>query len=347
MTIRARALAGLRRTGMALAIIASFFSPVTAAGYGRSFIPELAKFEGDLEVGFTHEAYDNKVRGVGFSTSDSIAIERLRLGTLGFIYDPRFVTFDLDVAWGLRQEKFDSRSSTTRSSGTTGEYSARAYVLPEHPYNLEMYASRTSPIFYGRLAPSGHIVSDQKGVIAKYREKPFSLEAGVSDNSVRGSHNGDYNSDTEHVSGTAYLGPTITTLNYFQSSADRSSDRHTDRVRYSMNNELNLPWFMLSSRVDTEEEHQNEQRTGPTNRDRMNWLELLRLPLPGRFHLEASYGIDRDLITYDEFAPEPNLQTFRWAGERQIDDQPYALQKFENELQATVPVCGYRYGNQQ
>jgi hypothetical protein len=290
-------------SGAALAAALGVLTPEPAPAEERSFLPRLVTFDGELEAGMTHESYENQTDGRGLKTSDTMATERLRLGTRGFVYHPRFVTFRLMGALGLRQERFSSEIASQRSSAVSEEYDLRAWILPEHPYNLEVYTSRRNPLLGGRITPGTDLVSQEKGVIGRYTRMPLFLEVGTNDVSTTGQYS--YRSATSYASGSYFLGPTATTATYSHVTATNAAAVSTIRDRYYAVNDISVPLLTLQSRWELQDDHQEEPTTAPADTERMNWMEDLSFPLPGNFRTDLNYSVSRDRVMSMAAAPPP------------------------------------------
>ncbi len=312
MTMISRAEKSLRRTGRTLAAILWLLTPAAAMGAEKIFFPQLSAFEGDMEFGLSREEYNNKTNGRGIGTEDSTATERLRLGTVGYVYHPRFITFRLKGAWGLRQEDFDSESvGHRRTSGTTEEYDLRAWLLPEHPYNLELYTVRRNPLLAGRLQPGSNIVSYEKGATFRYLWMPWSFETGVNQVNTSGNNTFAYDSHGVFAAGSAFLGPTTTSASYFRTVTEELSGvRENTRDRYYLSNRISQPLFTLNSRVEQQEEHRGGLTRMPATDDRLNWNEDITIPLPAHFLASAFYNVDRERTSMLFFPPDLPEQSF-------------------------------------
>lgn len=306
MRAAARALNSLRSLIVPLTLLLWLTASATEAN-GRDFMPRLALFEGAMELGLSHEEFENRTNGRGIGTDDTMTTERLKLGTVGYVYHPRFITYKLKGAWGLRQEQFDSdASSPVRTGRSTAEYDLHAWILPEHPYNLEVFTARRNPLLLGRLAPGTSTVSYEKGAVARYLRMPWSLEAGVTDASTSGQHTFGYDSRSTYASGTSFLGFMTTTVSYFRVGTTQQGGLvENTRYRYYLNNQLNLPLFNLNTRLERHDEDQGGLAATPARNERTSWNEDLTVPLPYNFQAGASYSRDNNWTT--SFPPAPRL----------------------------------------
>src|SRR5262249_53310998 len=106
----------------------------------------------DLYGALEHDEQSNDFRS--FSWTDTFFRERLTVYSNGFVYDPRFLLYQLSLSAALKQENFDASylSNTGWQHGTGYEYDTRLIFLSEHPYNLELFALRYEPLFKEQAA---------------------------------------------------------------------------------------------------------------------------------------------------------------------------------------------------
>jgi hypothetical protein len=118
--------------------------------------------------------------------------EKLTLRSRGYAYHPRFLQYRFELSGALKQERYVTSSLAPGGDDGWGsneglEYQARLYLLPEHPYNLELFALRWEPMFKERSALEHDTVSESRGADVRYRKKPWFLHARYSDNSLESS----------------------------------------------------------------------------------------------------------------------------------------------------------------
>ena len=127
-------------------IIALIAVPSLSSADMSQFVPRIFDYYGELTVDARYENNESKVNGRSTKISDTTLIEKLNLYTLGYVYHPNFITFRLNLSAGLREEKFTSTfSDIPMSTDPIEEYEFRVYVLPSHPYNLELLPSAGRP----------------------------------------------------------------------------------------------------------------------------------------------------------------------------------------------------------
>jgi len=156
----------------------------------RLFLPQLVRTGATVELLGSLES-DELVRGSPSSRiewSDRFAREKLTLFGVGHVYHPRFLIFSGRVAGALKQERFVSsffspsggprgtasdQDARTEASGL--EYDWRVTLLPEHPYNLELFAVRYEPVAKERYAAASGNLETNRGADFRYRREPLRL----------------------------------------------------------------------------------------------------------------------------------------------------------------------------
>ena len=285
--------------------IAFLATPTGAFGAVSEFYPRIYNNEGELEIGALYDSYKNTSAGRGSEATDSYIVERFVFTSTGYIYHPRFIQFLGKFAVGFSQEKYTQTNPSPSqdeswSNVFRGEYELRALVLPEHPYNLELYTLRREPFVRGLSAGPFNSVITSSGAIFKYKEKPYNFllsydlstidsrtfttdtDAFVASGSYTkdwGSFWGAYThtgSDTVQTQGLPY--PTSNTVD-----------------TYSLGNYLYF-WeknARLSSTV-TENMFGQSSPLSTVDDDRLTWVEQLNLDLPWRFDASLAYRYSDD-----------------------------------------------------
>ncbi len=274
------------------------FLPRPSSGDARRFIPALSDYDGDVEIGMTSETNENTYGGSGLKTSDTTAMERLRLVTTGYIYHPRFILFRLGGAGGFLQEDFESKSSaashTTRSAN---EYEVRTFILPEHPYNLELYTLQRSPLIKGRFSQVTPR-SRERGAIFRYTRRPLFAEMSATENTTSGLFS--YTAKTYRGNIGHYLGPFFNSAGYAHTQSTTSQNIQTTRNDEFFSNELNLTFLTLSSRFETDRQKQEDPLSASLSTETVSWIEQLSTELPGNLNAAASFNFLKDTRTTEQ-----------------------------------------------
>ncbi len=284
------------------------FLPRPSFGDARRFIPVLSDYDGDVEIGMTSETNENTYGGSGLKTSDTTAMERLRLVTTGYIYHPRFILFRLGGAGGFLQEDFESTASaashTTRSAN---EYEVRTFILPEHPYNLELYTLQRSPLIKGRFSQATPR-SRERGAIFRYTRRPLFAEMSVTENTTSGLFS--YTAKTYRGNIGHYLGPFFNSAGYAHTESTTSQNVRTTRNDSFLSNQFNLSFLTLNSRFEADRQKQEDPLAAPVDTETVSWIEQLNTELPGNLNAAASYNLLKDTRTTEQTVSSPESALF-------------------------------------
>lgn len=269
--------------------VASLAVPSIARGDLRQFLPSIYSTEAEIDINASRETFKNTSGGsVGINTADNFFSERFVYSTNGWIYHPRFIIFLAKLGLGLNEENFSGESPVPGSEGGWStsfvtEYEFRARILPEHPYNLEVYTLRQNPFIQGRISGGFTAVGYDSGAIFRYKKRPFGFDLGynmttlespqstTNANNVR--TNATYFKDWVSLSGS--FSHTSSDSSSFGVSTSYSSDN------YSFENQLKYPKreIYLTSGVNGVIYNQNS--IVQTFDDRtLTWTEQLSAELP-------------------------------------------------------------------
>jgi hypothetical protein len=282
--------------------------PLPSFGDGKRFVPTLLDYDGDVEIGMTSETNENTSGGSGLKTSDTTAMERLRLVTTGYIYHPRFILFRLGGAGGFLQEDFESTSSAaSHTARSANEYEVRTFILPEHPYNLELYTLQRSPLIKGRFSQTTPR-SRERGAIFRYTRRPLFAEMSATENTTTGLFS--YTAKTYRGNIGHYLGPFFNSAGYARTESTTSQNVQTTRNDSFFNNQFNLSFLTLNSRFETDRQEQEDPLAAPVNTETVSWIEQLNSELPGNLNAAASYNLLKDTRTTEQTVSSPESMLF-------------------------------------
>ncbi len=278
-------------TGLVATVL---LAPLDASGQWKKFMPRITDRGADLEVDAIYESEENLIDGSGTNYSDLSLREKITLWGEGYIYHPRFIIFLAKVSGALRQERFENDpSGTDTDSWTEDEYEFRVKLLPEHPYNLELYTMLTHPFVRGLFVGDLRTEVREKGAIFKYKKRPLQFYADYIDYEVS---NILYSTDTKRfdASGTVYTNAFTQTVGYshIDSTTNTNSSTTDDIMRIA--NTLSLfERATLQSGFD----YQTSEQTGPDIKrddETINWTENFHLQLPWNFEADLRYYLYDD-----------------------------------------------------
>ena len=280
----------------------------------RQFIPKIYDTSAELELNMTYDSNDNKSDGRGLKTTDFFSRERLNFYLNGYVYHPRFIQYSVKLSAGLKQENYESDLvSSGWTTGTSKEYDFRAVILPEHPYNLELFALRIEPLARQAFSTQSSAVSYSTGAVFRYKQKPyfFNMSYVSNTNETSGSS---YNNTSFHVSGTYYkefrdgkLFSLSGSYNHRESSNSFSSaEATTDDVSFNNNitlRDTGLRYFPLRDIVlGSSLGYSTLDQTGGSNTFNttvFTWAETLRASLPWNFGAGLAYAFSKSDSEFD------------------------------------------------
>lgn len=228
---------------------------------------------------------------------DEFVQEKLRLHTRGYVYHPRFLLYQLELGGALKQERFRAtpRGPLASESWRTAsgyDYRAKLFLLPEHAYNLELFALRWEPLFKERSAVEHDSVSTSHGADFRYRRKPWFFHARYSDNTLESEDAESgverFGADGEHF--RLFANGNQTSLRASLAPARFTSSAGLDgrSTEESLAHDLRLGPLSLASHLtrtwleqeDAASRFENEQRA---------WSERLTAALPAGFRAHLAY----------------------------------------------------------
>lgn len=266
--------------------------------YALDFTPRLYDTEGEIEINFSYDKDENRTDEDGFMRRDIFLKERLNLIFRGYIYHPRFITIYLNTSAGLKHEDF--RTETRRSSWWTAssfEYEWRNFILPEHPYNLELFFVRKEPLSRQGLMRISPAVSTIEGGKFKYEKKPYFLNVLYSEVSTRQE---DIRYDTRLFSNSLRYfrefkgGRNLSFAGSYLKTESPDSDL---RELYQLSNGINLGFLSLASSLSFDNSRHRGLLTEDV--DSFNWTERLLLRLPLNLSSGLSFSYTKDDSTAD------------------------------------------------
>jgi hypothetical protein len=272
-----------------------FLIPSVAWSQASAFIPRITYYGGEFELEAVRESNEYEAFGrTNTKIVDTSFLERITLSTSGFVYHPRFVIFLAEVSGGLKQENIEGQgaaaSNTWKTTSAIG-YNFRMMLLPEHPYNLEFYAKRRTPLARGLLREGS--VNHSEGVIFTYKKKPWEahLSYGVSNTS---SDQSSVDITTYRANVTHFIKHIATMAGYYHSGSDGSVTASTPSYQldsstdnYFLSNRIEYKRIRLDSTVQQNNFDQENSFSSPMTTEKFLWEERLYLDLPWNFDVAA------------------------------------------------------------
>lgn len=258
---------------------------------GLDFVPRIHDYEGELELNFSYDRDETKTYDGRLMRRDIFLKEKLNLTTRGYIYHPRFITIYLKLSGGLKHEDF--RTSASKNQWwmvLSKEYELRTFVLPEHPYNLELFTLRKEPLSRQGLMRISPAVTTTEGGRLRYEKKPLFLNLLYSDTSV---NREDLSYNTKIFSSSAKYYKDFSagrSLSFSGSFTKTDSGVYGNRKHYQLGNGIRLSWSSLDSTLSFDRWSSNSTY----KYDSMSWAERLQINLPYNFTAGLSWIFTED-----------------------------------------------------
>lgn len=312
-----------------------FLSPSQAIGEEMDFFPRILDFGGALEVGGSLRDYKRSVEGHEFNTKTDLIYERLKLGAIGYVYHPRFMTYSVRGAATLNENSFDTERGSRSRSRFADEYEMSTTFLPEHPYNFHLFRERKivlKPLLVG--SPDiDRITTLKQGASFQYNAQPASLQL----HAVSTSYDNHFSSQTKRYSATgSYLiGPFNNSAGYSYSVLNTDSMQGTYTTAY-FSNSVSVSVFGLSSSVAENHQLQEYYLDGFSENESFLWTERLTAELPLNLSVGIFHDIRQDSVTSESTVsgvPEMDADTRTASDGIRVDHQLYRSLRTSYDLQ--------------
>jgi hypothetical protein len=282
--------------------------PLSAFGNGGEFVPTIYSTRGDLELNMMHQDEQNTVGNRGTRSSDSFASERLILSLEGFVYSPRFIKFLMKGAPGLSQERYtNTQIASFTDNAVEADYEFRTKILPEHPYNLELYAMRTTPLTRMSNSDTRPTITED-GAIFDYAYHPFFFNMRFVEGETT-AHISSSQYTTESVNGAYIIGPFNNNAGYSQTDSSTSLGVTTENDDTFFENYFKIKNLSLQSRLTKRRTRQSSLFAAGLSTDNFSWIEQLNAELPWNFSASATYDVEKFMITTEETALQPQQES--------------------------------------
>jgi len=261
------------------------------------FMPK--PFENAIYVeGFaSHESDDHTGGAVESRWNDTFFKEQVTLFSRGYFYHPRFLRYTFSLSGALKQENYGASDAAHLGwmTGTGIEYEARLLFLPEHAYNLELFALRYEPLYREQSATRTDSVETSNGAQFRYREKPFFFHAIYLDNTTSSS-SADANVKRLAADGQyfkAYAGGNQLSLNAFANESRFTGTGGLDGSSrdYGGGGFFDVTQARVNASATKSTSSQESPLSGTFDNDRFSFYELLTVYLPVNFRTELSYRL--------------------------------------------------------
>ncbi|HYA87950.1 MAG TPA: hypothetical protein VEI57_12900 [Nitrospirota bacterium] len=285
--------------------------PIVSPAQEFTFAPTIVHEEGNLEFDWYGQTNEYSSGNTNYKTSGSLFREKLYAGLSGYIYHPRFQTFQIKVTPALNEWNITSDEPGTpsgKSTDGTVDYELRTIFLPDHPYNLALFALHTEAAAPGTFWQGLRSKVDEKGATFDYKFKPVFFSANYDDLSLDSSI---YKTDSKmYRVNAAYSTHEMTnSAGYSHALSESSLATHNTRDFTYYANTLHVKDIELDSRINETTSNQLSSEDLTLQQRTLFWTEQLYAPLPWNFSTTAYYGYQDEHDRTVE-PPLPNTEDF-------------------------------------
>ncbi len=303
---------GFFLTGLAIAAVTALLAslPSPAAGQDLAFAPQITSMEGYAELGASAQTTENTQNGVGARSSSTSLRESIGMSADGFAYHPRFLLFHTRLLGSLtEQNDTGNLFGSYPTTATTANYELRAFLLPEHPYTLELFTLHQQATIPAANLQTERGTIDVTGANFYYKSNPYFFHSGVLATTVDSGHE-QTDSRTFRLNGT-YAGSVISdTATYSHTDASSSSGLQARRNEYGLGIVGRSTALVLDSHINNTETDQEKPELPDIENRSFSWTEHLTATLPWNFNASARYVYANATTRTSESATEPEEKDF-------------------------------------
>jgi hypothetical protein len=307
--------------------------PSLAHGDIRRFIPTIYSYEGELYAdAFLLSEHRTADRAADTDKKHLFFSQRFVFTTKGWVYHPKFILFLAKIGLGLNEDSITGSSGGLKDGFTLNslqDYEFRALILPEHPYNLELFTLRQNPYITGKFSEGIETLSYRTGAIFKYKQKPYKAALSYNISTIESlkyttdtkalNANASYYKDWGNFSGA--ISHTDSDTSFAATGSTSSADRYAfgNQLRFLQNK------IYLTSDLSQNNLKQEDLLRTFDNR-RFSWTEDLNIELPWRFNVHLYFNYFKDDTTTHENATgfEDALWSKSYSGGISIQHKLYA-----------------------
>lgn len=328
--------------------IAAILSLALSVGLSRAALRDFAPraFENGvfLDVFASYEHDDHTYASQSFEWSDLFLREKITLYSDGYVYHPRFLQYHLSLAGALKQERYEASGIPPLGwrSDHGVEYDARLFFLPEHPYNLQLFARRWEPLLREQSATQHNSVQTSHGAFYRYRKKPYFFHLSYKDDTI---DSGLSSSEVTNFSiGGEYV-KRYRSGNEFELAAGFNPSRFSNSFGLEGSSEesvltslVDLRRARLRSSLSQNEFEQDSARQGHLESERFTWVEQLTAYLPQNLRGDVLYRYQDGTNRY----PQPGSGAVQELSEL---DRQLQLDLFHRLYESLDTTYVYLHGN--
>ena len=257
----------------------------------NKFIPKYVDYSADIGIRGLYESDSTTSDKNSYKRKKLTFQEGLGMAGLGYIYSPLFISMKTSVSFGLKQERLSRDDTTEEKYGDANQFKHVFKILPSHPYNLELYGLRSTPMTSGGGQTT--MVINEYGANALYERRPWNSSLTYTNRKIRSERTSENDSF-------------IFTTHYFEtllgvSAACLYANNETDTIRSLARNEnssfnfskkFKSAYFYTGwSKTKSNQDSKLNSSPQSSHFDQQQWNNELRLDLPQNFSSLLYYNI--------------------------------------------------------
>lgn len=274
------------------------------------FVPRYKDYSGELVLRGMLDGRETATDNRSSSYQDINFQEFLHVNGHGFIYSPNLISLLSDVSIGLQHENRETDDLSYRTDNGMFGFRQELIVLPNHPYNLHLYAGRADQMVRGQAGGTSRALNYEWGARANYLKRLWQTML----NYTHFESESTWNSVTDTMGANLYYFDTLTFWNsnvsYNHYIASRYDDQ-TNTEKDVITAHISKKWKSLRflSRWDLDQHNQDDSYQSildpnnqedsdqsitdhpdySENRDRWEWYNELAADLPYDVNSRLSY----------------------------------------------------------
>jgi len=316
------------RPGAAAFAAATLMSAVLATpavADWSDFVPHPWEKHAWIDTFVSWENDDTNAGASKINWNDTFLRERLTVQSQGYVYDPRFLLYKMTLGGAAKQENYERSISGSNGwdFGGAFEYDARLEFLPDHPYNVQVFAMRHEPVYRQQSSNPRNSVADDYGIRARYRRKPWFLDAGFTDSKVDSAGT---DSDVMQLSVQGEWFKRFTQGYELSVNGSAIPSWYSDSTgldgssaQYSGGHLVNLKKARLSGNISQNTFDQHRELVSSYDTDQFTAWEVLSLYLPWKFRTDFTYRHNDDTSNVANLVPPQENRFSNKGDSEQLD----------------------------
>lgn len=224
------------------------------------FVPQYKDYSGELVLKGVMDGQETTTGNRSNSYQNINFQEFLHVNGSGFAYNPNLISLLSDISIGLQQESRETDDLSYKGGDGMFGFRQDLMVLPNHPYNLHLYAGRSDKLARGQAGGTARVVIYDWGARTHYKKRPWETTL----NYTHFASASTWDSVTDSIGGTLHYLDTLTFWDIngsYNHTISSQYDDQTNSVNDDFETHISKKWksFRFLSRWDLEQDHQEDR----------------------------------------------------------------------------------------